>query len=111
MPGRMAGAAAEVSTAADLGDSTAADSGDSTAVDLADFTVALPVCTVVSASGTRVSASGARVSVSGARVSAADFSYIPGGVIIQTTAIMTIANPTPPRPGITAPIRQAITLM
>jgi len=40
-----------------------------------------------------------------------DRSQILDGAIIRTTTITTIANRTPPRPGITAPIRQAITPM
>jgi hypothetical protein len=43
--------------------------------------------------------------------SSVDRLQILGGAIIRTTTITTIANRTPPRPGITAPIRQAITPM
>ena len=43
--------------------------------------------------------------------SSVDRSDIPGGVIIRTMGITITTNPTPLRPGITAPIRPAIILM
>ena len=89
----MAGAAAaEVSTAEDLVVSTVVDF---TAVDLAGFTEG--------------DFAGIDFTITG--FSSEERLQIRGGAIIRTTAITTIANSTPHRPGITAPIRQAITPM
>src|SRR5689334_11058030 len=107
MPGRMAAAEAAVSTEVDLAASMAADSMP----DLAGFTG-------VGFTGGGFGGAGfAGAGSTGAGSTAIDFTIgdfssvdrlqILGGAIIRTTTITTIANLTPPRPGITAPIRQA----
>jgi hypothetical protein len=104
MPGRMAAAA--VSTEADLAASMAADSMP----DLAGFTGV--GFTGVGFTGVGFTGAGSTaIDFTIADFSSVDRLQILGGVIIRTTAITTIANRTPPRPGITAPIRQAITPM
>jgi hypothetical protein len=109
MPGMAAGAEAVVSTAVDLAAgftaaglvaSTEADLVASMAADsmpdFADFTMAGSTAIGFAITGS----------------TAIDFAItgFSSGAIIRTTTITTIANPTP-RPGITAPIRQAITPM
>jgi hypothetical protein len=101
----MAGVEAEVSTA-EAEVSTAADSMP----DLAGFTEA-GFTEAGSAAMDFTMAGSAAIDFATTGFSSVDRLQIPGGAIIRTTAITTIANPTLPRLGTTAPIRQAITPM
>ena len=79
--------------------------GVSTAADLADSTAVASTAIGFTMAGSTT------IDLAIAGFSSVDRSDIPGGAIIQTMAIMTIASLTPRRPGITVPILQAITLM
>ena len=87
----------------------------STAADLVDFTVAgftvagFMVAGFMVADFTMAGSTTVDFTITG--FSSADPSHIPGGAIIRTMGITITANPTPPRPGTIAPIRQAITPM
>ena len=101
--------AAVASTAADLVGFTVAD------FTVADFTVADFTVAGSTMAGSTVAdsttAGSTTVDFTITGFSSGDRLHIPGGAIIRTMGITITANPTPPRPGTIAPIRQAITPM